>query len=148
MRLRTALLGLTTAVALPATLAVAQVTAPPAAPAAPAAPATPANTANQPPFVVPFTRGGTSIDNNQEPILDRAVAYAQSNRTMGVVITGIADARGSDSARANRARAMATSVRNYLRDRGIPESRSRTAAEGDASPTAINRVEITFVPMR
>lgn len=111
------------------------------------APAAPATTvpSNQPPFVVPFLRGGTSVNDDMMPVLDRAVAYAQSNRSMGVVITGIADARGSDSARASRARAMANSVRSYLRDRGVPESRSRTAAEGDSAPTAVNRVEITFV---
>lgn len=118
--------------------AIAQTATTPAAPSATAP-------SSQPPFVVPFLRGGTSINDDMMPVLDRAVAYAQSNSSMGVVITGIADARGSDSARANRARAMANSVRSYLRDRGVPESRSRTAAEGDAAPTAVNRVEITFV---
>ncbi len=102
--------------------------------------------ANQPPFVIPFTRGGTGVNNDMEDILNRIVGYAQANRTMGVVITGIANPTGSESSRANRARAMAQSVRNELRDLGIPESRTRTAAEGDASPTAINRVEVTFVP--
>jgi outer membrane protein OmpA-like peptidoglycan-associated protein len=109
--------------------------------------ATPAPAAAQagPPFVIPFTRGGTSINTEMETALDRAVAYAQSNRTMGVVITGIADARGSDSSRASRARAMANNVRIYFRENGVPETRTSTAAEGDASPTAVNRVEITFV---
>ncbi len=148
MRIRSFILGVAVIAAVPAGVALAQAAPAPAVPVAPVVPAVPANTANRPPFVVPFMRGGTSIDSNQEPMLDRAVAYAQSNRNMGVVVTGIADARGSDSNRATRARNMATAVRNYLRDRGIPESRSRTAAEGDASPTAVNRVEITFVPMR
>jgi outer membrane protein OmpA-like peptidoglycan-associated protein len=99
----------------------------------------------QPPFVVPFTRGGTSVDDEMEPMLDRAVAYAQSNRTMGVVITGIANDQGTNSARASRARAMANNVREYMRDNGVPESRTRTAAEGDAQVGSQNRVEITFV---
>jgi outer membrane protein OmpA-like peptidoglycan-associated protein len=126
-------------VAAGSTGAMAQTATPPVA-AAPAA--TPAG----PPFVIPFTRGSTSVNTDMEAALDRAVAYAQSNRTMGVVITGIADARGSDSSRASRARAMANNVRSYFRDNGVPESRTTTAAEGDASPTAVNRVEITFVP--
>lgn len=108
------------------------------------APAAPATAQAGPPFVIPFMRGN-GISTDMEPALDRAIAYAQSNRTMGVVITGIADARGSDSSRASRARAMANNVRTYFRDNGVPESRTRTAAEGDASPTAVNRVEITFV---
>lgn len=114
--------------------------------ATPPAPAAPTTAQAGPPFVVPFTRGGTSINTEMEAALDRAIAYAQSNRTMGVVITGIADARGSDSSRASRARAMANNVRTYFRENGVPESRTSTAAEGDASPTAVNRVEITFVP--
>jgi outer membrane protein OmpA-like peptidoglycan-associated protein len=110
------------------------------------APPAPATAPAGPPFVIPFTRGGTSINMDMETTLERAVAYAQRNRTMGVVITGIADARGSDSSRASRARAMANNVRTYFRENGVPESRTSTAAEGDASPTAVNRVEITFVP--
>jgi outer membrane protein OmpA-like peptidoglycan-associated protein len=99
----------------------------------------------QPPFVIPFARGGTSVDNDMEPMLDRAIAYAQANRTMGVVITGIANDQGSNSSRASRARSMAANVREYFRDNGVPESRTRTAAEGDAQVGSQNRVEITFV---
>lgn len=134
MTIRRILFALAAAAAVPASLALAQ-TPPPATPANPAAAV----------FEVPFTRGGTSINSDQEDVLNRIIAHAQGNRTLGVVITGIADARGSDSARASRARAMANAVREYLRDNGIPESRTRTAAEGDASPTAINRVEVTFM---
>jgi outer membrane protein OmpA-like peptidoglycan-associated protein len=125
------------ATALLAGTAIAQTTAAPTAPA-PTAQA-------GPPFVIPFTRGGTSVNVEMEAALDRAIAYAQSNRTMGVVITGIADARGSDSSRASRARAMANNVRTYFRENGVPETRTSTAAEGDSAPTAVNRVEITFV---
>jgi outer membrane protein OmpA-like peptidoglycan-associated protein len=98
-----------------------------------------------PPFVIPFMRGGTSVEDEMEQMLDRVVAYAQANRTMGVVITGIANPQGSNSSRASRARAMAQSIRNYLRDSGVPESRTRTAAEGDAQVGSLNRVEVTFV---
>jgi outer membrane protein OmpA-like peptidoglycan-associated protein len=98
-----------------------------------------------PPFVIPFTRGGTSVNSDMEPILDRVVAYAQTNRSMGVVITGIANSGGSRNSQATRARAMAQAIREELRSRGIPESRTSTAAEGDAQVGAINRVEVTFV---
>lgn len=144
MRFAGTMLGIAAAGTIAGTAALAETatTAP-----APSPPATATTTAQAgPPFVIPFTRGGTSINTDMEAALDRAIAYAQSNRSMGVVITGIADARGSDSSRASRARAMANNVRNYFRDNGVPESRTRTAAEGDASPAAINRVEITFVP--
>jgi outer membrane protein OmpA-like peptidoglycan-associated protein len=131
-----------TALALSVGTATAQTAASPhAGHAAPAVQPAPAG----PPFVIPFTRGGTSIDNDMEPMLDRAIAYAQANRTMGVVITGIANPNGSDSSRASRARAMAQSVRNYMRDSGVPESRTRNAAEGDAQVGSQNRVEVTFV---
>lgn len=147
VRIRPILLGVAAIAAIPASVAMAQVSPAPA-PVQPAVPATPANTAAQPPFVIPFMRGGTSVNGDMEVMLDRIVAYAQANRQTGVVITGIANPAGSDSARASRARGMATSVRNYLRDRGIPESRSRTAAEGDAAVGAVNRVDVTFVPTR
>lgn len=155
MRIRSFILSVAAVAAIPASVALAQTdhsghtgmgAAAPAAPVMPAVP--PVNAAARPPFVVPFTRGGTSVNADMDVVFDRAVAYAQANRAMGVVITGIANATGSESARASRARGMATSVRNYLRDRGIPESRSRTAAEGDAAVGAVNRVEITFVPVR
>lgn len=114
-----------------------------------------AATAASPVFVIPFRRGATNVGSDAEDVLDRVVAYAQRNRTMHLMISGLSNAAGNDNVRMGRAMLMAQSVQDYLQESGIGGARLHVEATGSmpdavtapvgVSDPAAARVVISFV---
>ncbi len=162
---RSSLVLAAAALALSASLASAQMGAaapaplPMPAPMPPPAPAArapvPAASAAQQVFVIPFRRGATNVDREAEEALGRVVAFAQRNRSMHLMISGLTAGSGSETSRMARAMRMAASVQDYLANRGVGGGRLHTEATGalpnagavpaGVSDPAAARVEIRFI---
>ncbi|UDQ97913.1 OmpA family protein [Lentisphaerota bacterium WC36G] len=66
--------------------------------------------------------------------LDRVAAYMQQYAQVGVIIEGHCDERGSAEYNRSLGERRAISVKNYLVQQGVPESRVRTLSYGEERP--------------
>ena len=88
------------------------------------------------PSDVSFAVGSATLNPSLRPVLDQ---FAQGlDATVQVRIVGHTDSTGSDAINDPLSLARARTVRDYLADRGVPESRMDIAGRGPREPVADN----------
>jgi outer membrane protein OmpA-like peptidoglycan-associated protein len=88
------------------------------------------------PSDVSFAVGSATLNPSLRPVLDQ---FAQGlDATVQVRIVGHTDSTGSDAVNDPLSLARARTVRDYLSDRGVPESRMEIAGRGPREPVADN----------
>ncbi|MGD9972520.1 MAG: OmpA family protein [Desulfatirhabdiaceae bacterium] len=73
------------------------------------------------------------------PIIDQHVAYLQQNQTLPVIVEGHTDYMGSDAYNQMLSEKRATSVRDYLIQKGIASARIQIKGYGESRPIADNK---------
>lgn len=81
-----------------------------------------------------FAFDNSNIGSQQFPKLERAAQYLNSNPKAGLIIEGNCDERGSAEYNIGLGERRALSVRQYLVNLGIPESRLQTISYGVERP--------------
>ena len=85
-----------------------------------------------------FEFGGTVLSTTTTPELDKVAAALVKNKNLRIELTGHADAVGS--AVNNKALSLrrATTIQQYLINKGVDKNRIKIAAKGEDTPIAIN----------
>lgn len=73
------------------------------------------------------------------PVIDQHVAYLQQNQTLPVIVEGHTDYMGSDAYNQVLSERRATSVRDYLIQKGIASARIQIKGYGESRPIADNK---------
>jgi peptidoglycan-associated lipoprotein len=76
--------------------------------------------------------------------LDKIAAYLQQNPTLGLVIEGHCDSRGTDEYNRALGERRANAIRAYLAGKGIPDSKMRTISYGKDRPAVSGSGESTW----
>ena len=84
--------------------------------------------------IVYFPFDSSRIASAEAPKLDEIASYLTSNPGTGVVIEGNCDSRGSDEYNRALGERRALAAKEYLRGKGIDESRIRTISYGEERP--------------
>jgi outer membrane protein OmpA-like peptidoglycan-associated protein len=83
---------------------------------------------------IEFVRGGDSLREGAQPVLDRLVELMAECPMLEVTVTGHTDSVGEESLNRQISRARAESVVAYVVGRGIPADRLRSAGAGSGRP--------------
>jgi len=83
-----------------------------------------------------FDYDESTIQSSAQPVLDDAIAALRDNPEADLIITGHADARGSDDYNEALGDRRASSVQRYLSDKGIDGERFRAVSRGELDAIA------------
>jgi peptidoglycan-associated lipoprotein len=86
------------------------------------------------PVVVYFAYDQDNIGTSERSKIDEVGRYMQENQAMGLIIEGHCDERGSVEYNRALGERRAISVRNYLVNLGVPDSRFKTISYGEERP--------------
>ena len=83
---------------------------------------------------IEFVRGGESLSEGAQPVLDRLVEVMAECPMLQISVTGHTDSAGDDGINRQISRARAETVVAYIVDRGIAPDRLRPAGAGSDAP--------------
>jgi len=90
---------------------------------------------------VHFDFDKSNIRKDAVPVLDEAVSILKEEGTIGVIVEGHTDSRGTDAYNMKLSQRRAESVKKYLVDHGVAASRLRTEGFGESKPVASNNTD-------
>ena len=89
--------------------------------------------------IIKFQTNSTKMDDTS--IADSIVSILKKDKSISLTITGHTDSDGSDKYNKNLAQKRADSIKNYLVQNSIDESRIVTKSRGELAPTVGNDTE-------
>ena len=91
-----------------------------------------------------FSYDKFSIGTREQKILDKVAKYMQSNPSLGLIVEGHCDKRGSDEYNRALGERRALAVQDYLTNLGVSASRIRTQSYGEERPAVQGEDESAF----
>ncbi|HBM17542.1 MAG TPA: peptidoglycan-associated lipoprotein Pal [Lentisphaeria bacterium] len=95
-----------------------------------------------------FAFDNYNVSSQQIPRIEAAAKYLQANSSVGLIIEGHCDERGSAEYNMGLGEKRALAVREYLVNLGIPETRLQTISYGLEKPAAAEHNESAWMKNR